>query len=928
MLSNPKRKYNISGAKLLYSALFCFLATLSNAQKEAAIWSVGSGMQLNFQSGKIEFSTFPSNYDANATICDKDGNLVLYTNGRTVWNRNNEIVINGEGLISNDASQHNLPIFLPYPKRDGWYILIYDEFKNTNSYSIIGNTLYYAEINANAYGGKGEVVSKKNKIHDNYHSGPTIAGFCENSYYWLVIDRNDNVVIESHSDQIYFYKIDENGVNLTPKIETQLDIGNSGGYKFSPNGDKFYFMYQENSTQMIHEEIADFNFKTGEIYKLRNIGFKVNYKKEFSPDSRLLYFFSNNKLMQVDVGYSTTASIVNSAVTILTLESNADVVYPGGDLHLAPDGKMYFSYYDINDKKTKLGVINVPNKKGLACDAQTDFFTITGNNFRMPDFVTSFFRDKHPEMQNEVFANAGPDIEVCTNSIATVGAGENTGAFFTWIPETGFDDPFSAKTVYRPTPANHPTPQILTFTLRATDGNCWLNFDKVDVKVLPVSAKLPVDGSWSVCPFVEEVDYWTVNNGNKLHWLVSGGEIVSDSSNDSIKINWGDTNKDASVSVFSTNKYGCNSDTSVFPVRINVKLITETPKGAGQLCVAENKNIPYQIRKTNGSVYYWIAEKGEVLLGQGTNKVVIDWQGDGQHKLTVEETSTTVDTICFGASEPFIVDILNDSLEIKLDQVSYDPENNLAIQYSSDKLRNNIHSLFLITKNEFGEVLNELYMFSPYAGKYTYQPGNTELNTGIVSLKVINSCNETFYSNPHQTIVLRGIASELENNIRLNWNTNQFWKSDQLNHEIWYSENGQDGWKIIYEGESETEYSFPLNGLSLSHYFRIKEINRDKNMESWSNTVGIQSEGNITIPDVFTPNGDGINDEWQISNIRFHPVQKIRIYNRFGQVVYECNNEYIPWDGRINGDIIQGTYFYQIIFDSKNKKYGQVTILK
>ncbi|HCY43035.1 MAG TPA: hypothetical protein DHV48_17145 [Prolixibacteraceae bacterium] len=921
MLFNSRKRYTIIWAKLLVSILLCLFATFSNAQKEAAVWSVGAGLQFNFKSGNLEFSTFPANNEANTTICDKEGNLVLYTNGRTVWNRNNEIIVNGDGLIPANAYQNKLPVFVPYPKKDGWYILIYEE-----DYSDIrDNTLYYAEIDANANGGKGEVVRKKVKIHDNFHSSPSIAGFCENSYYWLVIDRNENVTSDPNRDRIYFYKIDENGVNLTPKINAQFNIGNSSGYRFSPNGDKFYFRYGGN--QIESELIADFDFIKGEIYNTRNLGFTVNFNKEFSPDSRLLYFFSNNKLIQVDACYSSTSSIINSAVTILTLASNTDVNYPGGDLRLAPDGKIYFSYYDVIDRKTKLGVINNPNKKGFACDAETDIYTITGNTFRMPEFVSSFLRDKHPEMQQEVFANAGPDVEICSNSIANLGLNEDTDVFYTWLPETGFDEPFSAKTFYRPDEMHNNIPEIATLTLRATDGNCWLNFDEVNVNILPVAEKLPVEGSWSVCPFVEEVDYWTVDDGNTLHWLVDGGEIVSDPSNDSIKINWGATNKDASVSLFSTNQYGCNSDTTVFPVRINVELITETPNGASQLCVAECKNIPYQIRNTNGSVYTWIAEKGEVVTGQGTNKVVVDWHGDGQHKLIVEESSTTIDTICFGASEPLIVNVLNDSLEIKLEQISYIQDNKLAIQYSSEKLRNE-HSLFLLIQNERKGTLKELYISRSSDGKYVYIPDNSELSSELISLKVKNTCNETFYSNQLQTIVLEGIAFEKENRIRLSWNINQFWENDQLEHEIWYSETGLDDWKIIAEGESGTAYDFQLKGFSLNHYFRIKEVNRDKNLASWSNTIRIEVEGDITVPDVFTPNGDGINDEWQISNIRFHPFQKIIIYNRFGQVIYECSNEFIPWDGKINGEIIQGTYFYQIVFDQANKKYGQVTILK
>ena len=63
-----------------------------------------------------------------------------------------------------------------------------------------------------------------------------------------------------------------------------------------------------------------------------------------------------------------------------------------------------------------------------------------------------------------------------------------------------------------------------------------------------------------------------------------------------------------------------------FPVRINVELITETPNGPNDLCVAEAKNVTYKIKNTNGSVYEWIAEGGDVVSGQGTNNVTVNWK--------------------------------------------------------------------------------------------------------------------------------------------------------------------------------------------------------------------------------------------------------------------------------------------------------------
>ncbi len=911
----------------IFNAIFLFLLIAEplfiQAQKEAAVWPVGAGKQINFQSGSFEFTDFAGNPNAKASICDKDGNLVLYTDGRTIWNQNNEIVINGDKLISDDALQEIRPIFVPYPKKEGWYILIYEERYYINSNKLIGNTLYYAEINSKANNGAGEVLNKKIKIHDNYHSGPSIAGYCDNSYFWLVIDRNDNTIIDKHIDRIYFYKIDEKGVNRNPIINDYFDIGNSTGYRFSPNGDKFYFMFLGNSSE--RKIIADFNFKTGELYNHRAIELDYIWHKEFSPDSRLLYSFQKEKLIQLDVSYLNSALIMNSADTILTLGFNAEFEYPGLDLQLGPDGKMYFNYYDINDGKLKLGRINKPNNKGNACGIELGLLTLDFNFGSFPEFVTSFFRDKHPEMMDEVIANAGPDIIICSGSTAILGSEETATAFYDWKPALYLSIPFTQKTIISP-PTFFDHTQYQSYTLRATDGNCWLNFDIAHATINPIPEMLPIDGSLSVCPFVEAVDYSTATGNTNLQWLVDGGEIVSDPSGNKVKINWGASNMNASISVFSTNSFGC-SDTAVFPVRINVQLITETPKGPAQMCIAESNYVEYQIRNTNGSVYSWFPDAGEVVAGQGTNKVVVKWHGEGLHQITVEEKSVTVDTICFGESEPLFVEIVNDSLEISLQNVSYDLQNNLKVNYAFDNLQNHKHSLVFIKQNEFGDK-SQTPISDLYDGDFTITPTANTFNTELVGLMATNSCNETFISNQLQTIVLQGFNDEGQNQIKLNWNSNQFWENDNLEHEIWHSVNGIDGWKMIGKIGRETEFIYPIKELSLTHFFRINEINRDKNLESWSNTIKIEVKDDLMIPDVFTPNGDGINDEWEIKNIYFHPFKEATVYNKYGEKVFECKNEFIPWNGKIKGEIFQGTYFYQIAFEGESVRYGQITILQ
>ena len=914
--------------KISHLFIFIFLlpALEISAQDEASVWLTGSGKQISFQSGEPVITEFEGNRSATASICDKEGNLVLSTNGETVWNRNHEILVNGQGLAEEGAIQNNLPIFIPYPGKDGWYILIYEEeYYEAKSAKLIYNTLYYAEINISANYGRGEVVRKDIKIHDNYHSGPTIAGYCDNSYYWMVIDRNDNIFPEIRRDRIYFYKIDENGVNLTPVINDDFDIGASGGYKFSPNGDKFFFSYGGNAEE--GEIITDFDFTKCSLYNNRYLPFRLNYSKEFSPDSRFFYCFLGGCLIQLDASKIDNHLLEQAIDTILKIPTTEEDYYVGGGLQLAPDGKIYFNYFDITENKTRHGRINNPNQEGSGCSPEINIFPDINAGIRLPVFVTSFFRDKEPENLDPVQPYAGPDIVLCDGASASIGSPGAPGVLYSWSSDLYIDDPFSSETTISPS-SGRMAPYTVQYTLRATDGNCWVNFDVAAVTIQPAPRDLLIDGSWSVCPFVEEVDYWSTNYGDNMKWLVDGGEIVDNISSDSIKVNWHESNLNASVSIFSTNQYGCRSDTTVFPVRINVELLTETPHGAGQICLAQAKNIEYGIKNTNGSTYEWFVDGGEIMEGQGTHKIKANWLSEGLHSVSVEETSHTINTVCYGESEPLMVEIINDSLTIQLNRISFNNENKVDLDYYSQRLQNFTHELFVVIENGFGEIVKEFPVVSDYNGSITYFPEATSPNPDIFRLKVINSCDEVFYSGPQQLIILSGEELGSEGIIRLYWNLNKFWEADFPGHEIWHSLNGQDGWELISEEGSTTQYDFYLHDISLIHYFRIREINTVKNTDSWSNTIVVEVDDKLTIPDVFTPNGDGFNDTWILKNIRFHEPESVMIFNRFGEKVYECRSEYIPWDGKINGEVFQGTFFYQITFDPQNIKYGQVTVLQ
>ncbi len=87
----------------------------------------------------------------------------------------------------------------------------------------------------------------------------------------------------------------------------------------------------------------------------------------------------------------------------------------------------------------------------------------------------------------------------------------------------------------------------------------------------------------------------------------------------------------------------------------------------------------------------------------------------------------------------------------------------------------------------------------------------------------------------------------------------------------------------------------------------------------------------FTIPNTFTPNGDGFNDTWEIRLLQAFPNAVVEVYNTAGSLVYRTVGYTTPWDGRRNGkDLPSGTYYYTIDLKSPGlkKQVGYVTILR
>ena len=97
-------------------------------------------------------------------------------------------------------------------------------------------------------------------------------------------------------------------------------------------------------------------------------------------------------------------------------------------------------------------------------------------------------------------------------------------------------------------------------------------------------------------------------------------------------------------------------------------------------------------------------------------------------------------------------------------------------------------------------------------------------------------------------------------------------------------------------------------------------------------TFAVPAENEILLSfyNAFSPNGDGMNDLWEIKNIEMYPDNEVRIYNRSGDEVYSAKGytSIKGWDG---GTLNTGTYYYVVTVNingaTKNFK-GFITMLK
>ncbi len=175
------------------------------------------------------------------------------------------------------------------------------------------------------------------------------------------------------------------------------------------------------------------------------------------------------------------------------------------------------------------------------------------------------------------------------------------------------------------------------------------------------------------------------------------------------------------------------------------------------------------------------------------------------------------------------------------------------------------------------------------------------------SLRVENICNST------------NVGNETDNVVR--WQRPTCNAADLKSFKIYFRPSPTGGYVLIGTVNNPSATTFthrPETSLAACYY--VASVDSLGNESKADSVFCVDNCPQFELPNTFTPNNDGDNDQFRARKVRFIPRIDLKIYNRWNQLVYQTNDPNFRWDGtNLNGaNLSDGTYFYKcIVFERR-----------
>ena len=384
---------------------------------ESNFWYFGGGgAGIDFNSGvPIPLSDGQiTTGEGCSSISDNNGDLLFYTDGQSVYNKNHTLMPNGSFLTGHSSSSQSAVIVKKPASASIYYIFTVDGMSGSN-----GNGLYYSEVDMDLDGGLGDITTNKNVMLFSGGDEKVTAIKHANDVDFWIIGRVMN------TNMYNAYLLSNLGVNTTA-ISTNIGQNYGGGtigyLKGSPSGDKLIACNYLGSPKI---NLFDFDNNTGMLSNNQNFTNEPSqpaYGIEFSPSGDLLYISTVDgnpaQIYQYDLSLSTFSDINNSGTEIGTVAGT------GGALQLAPDGRIYMAngYPTVSN----LSYISNPDSIGLSCNFNPNGFSLDPSTyaiFGLPTFYSSIL--SIPPLGCDSVATAIININISSSDTTDVIATDN-----------------------------------------------------------------------------------------------------------------------------------------------------------------------------------------------------------------------------------------------------------------------------------------------------------------------------------------------------------------------------------------------------------------------------------------------------------------------------------------------------------------------
>jgi gliding motility-associated-like protein len=833
-----------------------------------------------------------------SSVSDKDGNLLFYTDGITVWNKNHAEMSNGTGLLGNSSSTQS-SVVVKKPGSDNLYYI----FNPDCSESATGG-LHYSIVDMDKKGGLGEVIEKNTVL---------LAGRITEKIVTIKSDAGCGFWIVTHSlttNEFYSYLLSISGISTTPvKSYTNIyhtDNDMLGYLKASPDGKKIASC----SYSAMRVALFGFNNATGEVLggEVLDSGY-LTYGCSFSPNSNLLYIgsFSKLDLYQYDVSLSSLSAIKASKKTIYSSFS----VFVFGALQLGPDKKIYIT----KEGASYLGVINNPDVKGLGCNYKDSGLLIgVGPRLGLPNFIDN------PNPFSAALS-LGPDKKYCINSTFTIGP---------VLPITG--------SVLWSTGDTTPT------ITQSQPGTYWIKADVACGSVI----KTLID----TIEVIAVADTLPLYLGNDTALCGTSLLTIGVSPQQGVDYVWSTGQTTPSISVNTSNKYwlkatsACGQKSDTMFVSIDTVVIKPIFLGNDtSVCnttMALTTGLPNYVKhlwstgattatiNVDTSGTYWVRAGNSCKTEADTIKIALNNILPvylGNDTTTCEDfriltpknqqnkahylwsTGDTVPTTKVTATGNYKLTISN-SCGTEADSV--------YITFIKDISSINIGNDTVICSGQI-----ELSAPKIQGAKYKWSTGDTSPTTtvaidGNYKLQVVTVCNNTFEDSLqvgyYQTKPLKltdDIVACSESFTQAILSTPHPYKS------------------YLWNTGSQT----PQITITQPDTYILTVT--DSCQAVFTDTVTLTiCNCQLLVPNAFTPNNDGLNDVFMVNTECIPQKYAIKIYSRWGSLVYESKDLLTGWDGTYKGaQVPEGVYFVVIdyYYATSHKKpfySGSVTVLR